>query len=173
MTTTKSPLFDGEIARAHAGDLLALIDFNQAMAFETEGRRLDRGTLTHGVKRVLDDDTKGFYLVAKRRGRDGARVVVGQLMVTLEWSDWRNGTFWWIQSVYVAPDARGQGVYRALHETVRALAHDDGHVCGLRLYVEHDNTGAQETYRKVGMRASHYRMFEEEPVLPPLTESRS
>jgi ribosomal protein S18 acetylase RimI-like enzyme len=94
-------------------------------------------------------------------------------MVTLEWSDWRNGTFWWIQSVYVAKDARGQGVYRALHDAVRQLAHDDGHVCGIRLYVEHDNAGAQETYRKVGMRASHYRMFEEEPVLPASTGSTS
>ena len=167
--------FLGEIARATSSDLKALVDFNQAMAEETEGKRLDRQTLTHGVKRVLDDDDKGFYLVARRDG-----LVVGQLMVTYEWSDWRNGTFWWIQSVYVAPHARGHGIYRALHDAVRQSALDDGHVCGIRLYVEHENTGAQETYRKVGMRASHYLMFEEEPVqatsaanLSPSTENRS
>lgn len=160
--------FFGEIARATSSDLKALVDFNQAMAEETEGKRLERTTLTHGVKRVLDDDDKGFYVVARVDG-----LVVGQLMVTFEWSDWRNGTFWWIQSVYVAPHARGQGVYRALHDAVRQLALDDGHVCGLRLYVERENTGAQETYRQVGMRASHYLMFEEEPVCAPSTENRS
>lgn len=164
-----------DIARASAADHAALVAFNRAMAMETEGKVLDDAVLSRGVRRLLEDDTKGFYLVARARTSsnddDASRPIVGQLMVTTEWSDWRDQTFWWIQSVYVAPTMRGRGVYRALHETVRALAHDDGGVCGIRLYVEHTNTGAQETYAKVGMVASHYRMYEEEPVRRPSSSS--
>jgi len=160
-----------DVARACARDHAALVAFNLAMAMETEGKALDRAVLSRGVRRLLDDESKGFYLVARDPASpvddDGARAIVGQLMVTTEWSDWRDQTFWWIQSVYVAPTMRGRGVYRALHEAVRALAHDDGGVCGIRLYVEHTNTGAQATYEKVGMVASHYRMYEEEPVRRP------
>jgi GNAT superfamily N-acetyltransferase len=126
------------------------------MALETERKVLDRERLTRGVMAVLDDATKGFYLVAE----DASGEVIGQLMVTFEWSDWRDGVFWWIQSVYVVPEARRTGVYRALYERVLRLAADDGGVCGVRLYVERENEPAMSTYRALGMARAHYEMFE-------------
>ena len=142
----------------HAASIVA---GNQAMAWETEQKQLDRATLERGVLAVLGDAAKGFYLVAE----DETGEVVGQLMVTFEWSDWRAGTFWWIQSVYVTPAARRSGVYRALYEHVRALANATEGVCGLRLYVERENTAAQATYAALGMARAHYEMFEVDFVL--------
>jgi len=134
----------------------AIVDNNAAMALETEDKVLDRERLTRGVMAVLADTAKGFYLVAE----DDAGAVVGQLMVTFEWSDWRDGTFWWIQSVYVVPAARRSGVYRALYARVLSLAAADGGVCGVRLYVERENERAMATYRALGMQRAQYDMFE-------------
>ncbi len=137
-------------------DADALVEFNQAMAFETEGKHLDGDVLRHGVEAVFTDEKKGFYVVAESDAR-----IVGGLMVTYEWSDWRNGWFWWIQSVYIRPEARGQGIYSRLYEFVKAKAADAGNVCGFRLYVENNNFHAQKVYEKLGMYASHYLMYEE------------
>ncbi|MFT2092637.1 GNAT family N-acetyltransferase [Paraglaciecola sp. 2405UD69-4] len=136
-------------------DLLTLVEFNQLMAFETEQKTLDEALLTRGVAGLLEDKNKGFYLVAEQDGK-----VVASLMVTTEWSDWRNSTFWWIQSVYVVPKSRRKGLYSALYNQVKELAKDQS-VCGFRLYVEKDNFVAQKTYRSLGMDESHYLMFEE------------
>jgi len=144
------------IRRGTPADRETIVEFNLAMAAETEDRALDRNVLKTGVQAVLDDEQKGFYLVAEREGR-----VVGGLLITSEWSDWRNGAFWWIQSVYIEPDARRQGVYRALYAHVVSEAGAAG-ACGIRLYVEHENLRAQKTYAALGMRESEYSMREVE-----------
>ncbi len=141
---------------AQKKDTPALVEFNQAMALETEGKRLDSGVLKSGVEAVFDDDKKGFYIVAEEDAE-----IIGGLLITFEWSDWRNGDFWWIQSVYVRPSHRGRGHYRRLHEHVRGLAAREPDVCGLRLYVERENAGAQATYRALGMYETPYLLFEE------------
>ena len=135
----------------------ALVAFNQAMALETEGKTLDPVKITPGVAAVFGDEKKGFYVVAERDRR-----IVGGLMVTYEWSDWRNAWFWWIQSVYILPEARGTGLYRRMYEFVKERAAEAGNVCGFRLYVETENTHAQKVYDGVGMSQSHYLMYEEE-----------
>jgi len=138
-------------------DASALVDFNQAMALETEGKELDRETLSLGVSAVFADKKKGFYVVAEEDG-----TIIGGLMVTYEWSDWRNGWFWWIQSVFIVPAARGRGIYSDLYDFVKSRADEVGGICGFRLYVERENEHAQAVYEKVGMTASNYLMFEEE-----------
>lgn len=153
MPTDRPPVV---VREATASDHAVICAYNQAMAEETEGRQLDGETLSRGVRAVLEDPTKGRYLVAEREGR-----VVGQLMLTFEWSDWRDGLFWWIQSVYVAPAARKSGVYRALHEHVVALARASGEACGVRLYVEVENDVARATYERLGMRPCRYGMYEQ------------
>ncbi|MFZ9889314.1 MAG: GNAT family N-acetyltransferase, partial [Myxococcota bacterium] len=125
------------IREAVAADHATLCQFNLAMAQESEGRDLDPEVLARGVTAVLLDRSRGVYIVAEREGD-----VVGQLMLTSEWSDWRCGLFWWIQSVYVVPSARRTGVYRALHAHVLSLAKAAGDVVGVRLYVEEHNVGA-------------------------------
>lgn len=137
-------------------DAGAMVAFNQAMAMETEGKRLSAEVLSPGVKAVFADPNKGFYVVAEDEAR-----IVGGLMVTFEWSDWRNKWFWWIQSVYVVPEARGKKIYRKLYEFVKKLAAEKNDVCGFRLYVEHENTRAQAVYEKLGMERSAYQMYEE------------
>lgn len=128
---------------------------NVAMALEAEHKRLDPVTATAGAHAVFADTGRGRYYLAELDDR-----VVGQLMITYEWSDWRNGVFWWIQSVYVGPAARRQGIFRALYAHVEALAKADGGVCGLRLYVDRDNRRAQETYRRCGMHDGGYLVME-------------
>lgn len=145
-----------KIRRAAAEDVPALVQFNRAMALETEGKHLDTGTLTNGVGAVFEDASKGFYVVAEENAG-----IVGGLMVTYEWSDWRNKWFWWIQSVYVLPEARGKGVYSRMYEFAKETARDAGGVCGFRLYVEKENTHAQKVYERVGMEESVYLMYEE------------
>ena len=145
------------IRKATAIDLETLVDFNSAMARETEEKTLDLETLRRGIAEMLEDDSLGFYLVAEA---DGASV--GQLMVTTEWSDWRNTHFFWLQSVYVKPEYRRRGVFRRLYEWVERQARKSGNVCGIRLYVERTNTRAQEAYVNVGMAHSHYDMYEVE-----------
>lgn len=142
---------------AHREDIDALVEFNHAMAIETEGLRLDRDTLRRGVEAVFADEEKGFYVVSVL-----GDAIVGGLMVTYEWSDWRNAWFWWIQSVFIKPEARGQKLYRQMYEFVKGRASDADNVCGFRLYVENDNFHAQKVYDAVGMHASHYLMYEEE-----------
>ncbi len=141
-------------------DLSVLVDFNAALALETEARDLDRTTLERGVAALLEDAAKGRYFVAERE-----RAVVGALCITYEWSDWRNGVFWWIQSVYVHAGARREGVYTALHRDVEARARASAGVCGLRLYVDRGNARAQSVYAALGMHESHYRFYELEFVL--------
>lgn len=144
------------IRKAESRDTTSLVDFNQKMAFETEGKHLDESVLANGVCAVFSDPNKGFYVVAEDGGG-----IVGGLMVTFEWSDWRNKWFWWIQSVYVVPEARGKGVYRQLYDFVKTEAAKRGNVCGYRLYVERENKNAQRVYEKVGMKNSIYFMYEE------------
>ncbi len=144
-----------KIRRARPGDARVIAEFNARMAEETEHRSLDHGILARGVKAILSEAGKGMYFVA-----EVDRTIVGQLMITYEWSDWRNGNFWWIQSVYVRKEYRQQGVFRALYEYVESLAKKRKGVCGLRLYVERRNGRAQKTYEKMGMTRSAYEMFE-------------
>ena len=144
------------IRDATPDDRIFLVDCAAAMALETEHKQLDAACLARGVQTLLAQPARGFYLIAERAG---ARV--GTLMVSYEWSDWRGGDFWWIQSVYVLPEARRGGVYRALHVATRTRAQSAGAV-GLRLYVEQDNTRAQRSYAALGMRRTAYALFEQE-----------
>ena len=145
-----------QIRLATKSDSVNLIAFNQAMAMETENKRLDSDILSAGVLSIFDDDKKGFYVVAESDER-----IVGGLMITYEWSDWRSGWFWWIQSVYIEPEYRGRGIYSELYSFVKNRAREVGGVCGFRLYVEKDNRHAQDVYRKLGMEETYYQMFEE------------
>ena len=145
-----------EIRVAVTGDAATLAGFNRAMALETESRVLATEQLLPGVQAVLQDPANGFFVVAESGGK-----VVGALLITYEWSDWRNGRFWWIQSVYVRPEHRRRGIYRQLHEFVRGRARAAGDVAGFRLYVERENSGAQRTYTTLGMSETSYRMYEE------------
>ena len=145
------------IRRATHEDTACLVSFNAAMAQESEDKGLDEKVLTAGIGYLIDHPDEGHYLIA-----EDENAPVGTLMVTFEWSDWRNGRFWWIQSVYVESNYRRRGVYSALHDAIRQQAKDDPQSCGIRLYVEKDNTGAQATYRKLGMDATDYLLFEEE-----------
>jgi GNAT superfamily N-acetyltransferase len=148
---------------AHLADAATLVAFNCALARETEGKELDAAVVDRGVRRLLGDPARGRYIVATLP-LDGVDRVVGQLMITREWSDWRDGWFFWIQSVFVEPAFRRRGIYRALHSHVLALAraaHVDGErVCGLRLYVECDNSAARRTYVAQGM-AHTYDVMEQ------------
>ena len=134
-----------------------VIAFNTALAAETEGKTLDARTIAVGVRAALADPSRSLYFMAEVDGE-----VVGQTMVTFEWSDWRNAFFWWIQSVYVDSRFRRRGVFRALHEHVRREARSRPDVCGLRLYVHHDNHRAMKTYERLGMPQSDYLMCEED-----------
>ncbi len=142
---------------ATPSDASFIVESNIAMAAETEGMALDPATVGPGVDAVLADSSLGFYLVAEIDG-----LPAGQLMVTYEWSDWRNGLWWWIQSVYVRHEYRRRGVYSALHRHVAEEARAAGGVCGLRLYVEQENTTAQQVYRSLDMYPTRYYMYEVE-----------
>ena len=143
------------IRAATVHDVPQLRDWAIAMAQETEHKVLDPRTVDQGIRAVLDQPRRGAYFVAEGGGQ-----AVGTLMLTYEWSDWRNGDWWWIQSVYVAPGHRRKGVYAALYAHVLAGAKADPAVCGLRLYVERDNANAQRTYEALGMVDAGYRMYE-------------
>ena len=145
------------IRQALVDDGETITRFNAAMALESEGISLDRATLRSGVDAALVDEAKAFYLIAEAGGNP-----VGQLMVTTEWSDWRNGWIWWIQSVYVKPEARRQGVYRRLYERLTDMAGARGDIRGMRLYVMRENRVAKRTYEALGMSHSEYDLYETE-----------
>jgi GNAT superfamily N-acetyltransferase len=138
-----------------AADLERIVEFQLAMARETEDLELDRDVLARGVAAVFADPALGRYFVAEADGG-----VIASLMLTYEWSDWRNGMVWWIQSVYVVPDFRGRRVYAGLYEHVQRLAAADAGVRGIRLYVDRRNVRAQEVYTRLGMNGEHYQVFE-------------
>ena len=140
---------------ATRADASAIVAFQCAMARETEEMELDAAVCGRGVAAVFDDSSRGRYFVAESGGQ-----IVASLLVTFEWSDWRDGAVWWIQSVFVRPDVRKQGIYAALYEHVRRLAAADESVKGIRLYVDRRNTAAQEVYRRLGMDGEHYQVFE-------------
>lgn len=153
------PFAPDQITIRHAvpQDVATIVEFNQAMAWETEQKKLVPEVILAGVQSLLAHPDRGFYIVTEFEQR-----VVACLMITFEWSDWRNGLFWWIQSVYVHPDYRRRGLYGRMYGFVKELAVVyEPRVCGFRLYVEQDNVKAQMTYRALGMRQNSYRMFEE------------
>ncbi len=143
------------VRTANAYDIDNVVSFNCDMAFETEGIMLDQKKLVLGVSAVLVDSDLGFYLIAEVES-----TVIGQLMITKEWSDWRNSMFWWIQSVFVKPQYRRIGVYTALQAKVLDMAKAEANVCGVRLYVDRENNVAKQTYSHLGMCHSNYDMFE-------------
>jgi GNAT superfamily N-acetyltransferase len=138
------------------GDADSLAMFNIAMAWETEQKRLSPSVVARGVRTLLENPRHGFYVVGEIDHE-----VVGSLMVTYEWSDWRCASFWWIQSVYVKPGFRKQGVFRRLYEFVKEKASKEANICGFRLYAEKDNAAAQDTYRRIGMNRIPYVLYEE------------
>ena len=129
--------------------------FNTEMAFETENINLDQADLRLGIAAVLSDSNLGFYLISELEG-----VMIGQILITKEWSDWRNGWFWWIQSVFVETNNRRKGVYSAMYKKIVDMAGCEGNVCGLRLYVDRDNLSAKQVYSHLGMSQSHYDLYE-------------
>ena len=166
--THAHPSADGgyRIREAAAADVALLAQWAQAMAWETEHKRLDPATVEAGMAAGLADPAKARYFVAMHdaalAGHETLGVPAGTLMLTREWSDWRNGDWWWIQSVYVVPEHRRRGVYAALYRHVAELARATPGVVGLRLYVERDNAAAQQAYRALGMTDAGYAMYEQE-----------
>jgi len=144
------------IRKAVPKDAVELAAFNISMARETENIELVPELITAGVKELIYNPRMGFYVVIELDNR-----IQAALMISTEWSDWRNGTFWWIQSVYVQPDYRRQGLYSVLYEHVKELAEQESSVCGLRLYVERGNNVAQQTYQALGMVQTEYQIYEE------------
>jgi GNAT superfamily N-acetyltransferase len=147
------------IRPARIDDLPTLVDFNARMAWETESKKLELDVLTNGCRAVLTTSDKGFYTVAEQEG-----VVVGQCLMTMEWSDWRNGWFWWVQSVYVAESARRTGVWSAIYQHLLTRAAADESIIGIRLYVERGNDRARSAYLKIGMHDAGYDIMEHHPL---------
>lgn len=143
------------IRKAESSDIAQIIEFQISMAHETEQVELDHATVEKGVTAVVFDPAKGQYYVAEINGK-----VVGSLLTTFEWSDWRNGTILWIQSVYVLSEYRRQGVYRNLYSHVKEKVLEDKSLNGIRLYADKSNVAAHKTYRKLGMSPDHYITFE-------------
>lgn len=142
------------ISRGQPEDIEIITQFQVDMAMESEGMLLDKETVTKGVAAAIGDENKGCYYVAKVEGK-----AVGSLMLTREWSDWSNGWYWWIQSVYVVPDYRRQGIYKSMYQVVCEDAIQQG-VAQVRLYVDKTNTRGQKVYESLGMHASHYLIYE-------------
>ncbi len=143
-----------KIRNATRDDVTFLRDCNIAMAYESEQKQLAPEVLTRGIVAVFDHPERGFYMIAERTGER-----VGSLLITHEWSDWRNGG-WWIQSVYVMPNARRSGVFRAMYREIDSRARHMAGVIGLRLYVEKENTRAQATYAALGMEPAPYSLYQ-------------
>jgi GNAT superfamily N-acetyltransferase len=146
-----------KIRKARVSDRSVIARFNALLASETEGKRLPAARLHAGVKALLSSPAKGIYFVGEMNKK-----VVGQVLITYEWSDWRNGNFWWIQSVYVDGKHRGQGIFRALFEHIVKLAKSRKDVCGLRLYMDAHNQTARQAYDRLGFKLTNYQMFESE-----------
>ncbi len=144
-----------KINKADLDDAFVIAEFNISMAKETENLELDEGLIFNGVKNLMNQPDLGFYIVAKHGNK-----ICGCLMITKEWSDWRNGLIWWIQSVFIHPDYRKQGIFRKMYQFITNYAKDQG-VIGLRLYVEYKNTIAQKTYTALGMQKCDYHIFEQ------------
>lgn len=141
---------------ATSKDAAIIATCNRKMALETEGKDLREQVINNGVRRLMKRPEYGFYVMAECDNN-----IAGTLMITTEWSDWRDGLFWWIQSVYVMPEYRRQGVYSAMYAFIKQRAATDPDVCGYRLYVEQENTVAQKTYQALGMHDTHYQLYEE------------
>lgn len=152
------------VRQAELQDASVLVEFSLAMARETEGRQLDLARLLEGTHALLGAAERGFFILAEHH-EGTLRRPVGQLMITFEWSDWRNGMFWWVQSVYVDPAWRRRGVYRSMHHHIVQKAKGNPAVCGIRLYVEQDNQVAQSVYLRVGLSPSGYSVFEQDFIL--------
>lgn len=145
-----------QVRIAEPKDIGEIAELNLAMAWETEHVNLSESTLTEGIRKVFENANHGFYIVAESAGQ-----VVGCLLITFEWSDWRCGLFWWIQSLYIRPLFRRRGIFRQLHEFIRTEALRRPEVCGIRLYVEQSNQVAQRAYQQIGMHPRSYRMYEQ------------
>ena len=158
-----SPKPDIHIRQATLNDVQAVVEFNTALAFETEGKVLEPFRLNLGVDAVLADPKRGFYLLAEEVSSNRP---LGQLLLTYEWSDWRNGVFWWIQSVYVHEEWRRRGVFRRLFHSVMEKARNDEAVIGVRLYVEEKNRLAQQVYQEMGLSPAGYQVYELDFVMP-------
>ena len=141
---------------AEIRDVSVITKFNRAMALETEQKELIPEVISKGVNKLLNNPNLGFYVIAERGNE-----VIGSLMVTTEWSDWRNGMFWWVQSVYIEPNERRKGIYTELYNFIRESANNNPSICGFRLYVEKENTLAQNAYEALGMMETDYRIYEE------------
>jgi len=152
-------IFEGnenfKIRTAGFDDAKIIADFNYSMAIETENKELDKSVLEQGVLNLLSDKSKGLYYVCEIDS-----TVIGQLMITKEWSDWRNGYFWWIQSVYVKPEFRSKNIFKSLYKHVEQLCREDTDAIGLRLYVEKENEKARKVYEKMGMKKTNYLLYE-------------
>ncbi len=151
------PIDSIRVRAATMDDVATIVRYNCLLALESEGRKLDTDVLSRGVQRALAQPELCRYFMAETDGR-----AIGQTMLTYEWSDWRCGVFWWIQSVYVVPEHRGRGVFRKLYGHIKSLAESDGGVCGLRLYVEEHNAPALATYTKMGMGPTGHLMYEDD-----------
>ena len=145
------------IRKALNKDIDVIARYNYNLAYETENKILNMNILTKGVEAIIKDENKGIYHVCEINGE-----VVGQIMYTFEWSDWRNGTFLWIQSVYVDKNYRGKGVFKTLYNHIKNICDKDKNICGIRLYVERENYVAQKTYKSLGMEECNYYMYEYE-----------
>jgi ribosomal protein S18 acetylase RimI-like enzyme len=143
------------IRKASLADVETIARFQEAMALETENLRLDPATIRAGIQAILQDPAKGQYFLATDEAG-----VSGSLLITYEWSDWRNSTVFWIQSVYVKPENRRKGIYKMLYRHVKELAMRSANVAGIRLYVDRTNSTAQKTYASLGMNGEHYQVFE-------------
>lgn len=145
------------VRRGNIDDLDILTDFQIKMAWETENKKLVKTTIQDGIRQGLKDPERALYLIAEINN-----IAVGSLMITPEWSDWRNGWFWWIQSVYTKPDYRRKGVFKKLYQFVKNEALSNPNIRGIRLYVEKHNHNAQQVYQRLGMKDSGYLLLEEE-----------
>lgn len=145
----------GIIREGRHEDIATIVEYNFNLAKETEHIELNLDKLYKGVQRIIEDRSKGIYFIYEEDGK-----VLGQLMVTKEWSDWRNGEFWWIQSVYVHKEHRQKGIFKSLYKHVENMVLENGELCGLRLYVEKENYTAQNTYHSLGMDETYYKLYE-------------
>lgn len=146
-----------KIRRATVEDVNIIAEYNYNLAFETEDKKLNMEILEEGVRNLIKDENKGVYHVCEIDGK-----VIGQIMYTFEWSDWRNGTFLWVQSVYVNKNYRGKGVFKSLYNHIKSMCDNNDNICGIRLYVERENYIAQKTYSNLGMKECNYHMYEYE-----------